>query len=89
MKSEDFIRGLMTLAEFPSARIISLWTYMHIKKKYIQQAEKLLSAQFRMFGYGHFDLTFNEVALILQLLSDGEYEKLHDLYEELSEQRLP
>lgn len=54
------------------------------------QKAKLLSEHFFMAGYGHFDLTIEDVGEIINILekSDKIKEDLKNLYERLSKIRL-
>lgn len=59
-----------------------------MKKKYKTQASELIKANFWMAGVGHFNITLDEIALVLEYLDNGDYQLLHELYERLSEERL-
>lgn len=57
-------------------------------KKYKEQAEQLIKANFRVFGIGHFDVCLDEVEVILEFLDKKKYKLLRQFYEKLSKQRL-
>ena len=53
------------------------------------QKAKILTKYFSMYGYGNFDLTIEEIALILEILNTKEADdKLKQLYDRLSKSRL-
>jgi|TARA_Y100000310_G_C20669163_1_gene809305 hypothetical protein len=55
---------------------------------YLKKA-KVLIKYFNMYGYGNFDLTVYEIALILKILNAKETDKkLKQLYEELEKSRM-
>lgn len=62
-----------------------------MKKNYIQKAE-ILTKHFGLYGQGHFNLSYEEIANILELLEtkDGEYldTNLTILYDRLHNLRM-
>ena len=54
--------------------------------KYIQLAEKLYAANFRLFGVGHFDISIKEAAKILRVLYEDK--NITEVYQELYEKRM-
>jgi len=55
---------------------------------YLEKA-KILTKYFNMYGYGNFDLTVEEIALIFEILNTKDFEiKLKQLYEKLEKSRL-
>lgn len=53
-----------------------------------EKAQKLLESGFVMYGYGNFDLSTDEIANILELIEDENFEEVGKLYELLSEVNL-
>lgn len=46
-----------------------------------KQKAKLLNKHFGVYGYGNFDVSTDEMALILDILDRGDAKALHELYE--------
>lgn len=57
-------------------------------KKYTDRAKNLLKAGFWVAGLGHFDISENELAMILEFLDKDDFENIHKLYDEWSKERL-
>lgn len=55
---------------------------------YKQKAKKLLEAGFWVAGYGHFDITQNELAIILELVEKEKFNQIARLYKKLEKERL-
>lgn len=56
--------------------------------KYITKAKKLNEAGFWMAGYGHFDITTEELGNILEMIEKENFEGIRILYENLERERL-
>jgi hypothetical protein len=55
---------------------------------YLDKAKKFVKSGFWMAGYGHFDVTIDEIALIFELVEKSDFKSLKDLYSKLEEERL-
>lgn len=53
---------------------------------YRTKAKKLLSCGFSIYGYGHFNLTIDEMAYLLGLIEKGDFREIKKLYEILLNQ---
>lgn len=58
------------------------------KLGYKAKANRFLKSGFWMAGLGHFDLTLDEVALILKLVETESFKDLDNLYKKLANERL-
>lgn len=59
-----------------------------MKDKYLDKAHKLLDSGFWVAGYGHFDITMGELALILEYIENNDFDSISNLYKELEKERL-
>lgn len=59
-----------------------------MSKKYLLKAKKLNASGFWMAGYGNFDITLEELAIVLQLVEENKFKELREFYEKLQRQRL-
>lgn len=63
-----------------------------MKRNYQELADVLVNANFQIYGLGNFDLTHDEIALILEILFSKVGEKrissLRGLYARLEQERL-
>lgn len=55
---------------------------------YQEKAKKLLESGFWVAGYGHFDITTNELANILEYIEKEDFTSINDLYRKLESERL-
>ena len=56
--------------------------------RYKTKAKKLIKAGFWVAGYGHFDITIEELAIVLELIEKEDFKNLEAFYNELSETKL-
>lgn len=56
--------------------------------KWIKKAEGIHNANFRMYGIGNFDISEEELAIILAYLSTDNFNKIKSFYEQLERERL-
>lgn len=56
--------------------------------KYLNAADLILEADFWMAGLGHFNITREEIAAVIEMAINGNIESLKALYEELASERL-
>lgn len=59
-----------------------------MKLTYQEKAELLCESKFWMAGQGHFNITTEEIALVLKMLNEGDRIGLKQLYDKLSKERL-
>lgn len=59
-----------------------------MNNEYLKKAQKLKDAGFWMAGYGNFDITTEELALILQLIEENDFKSIAELYDKLEAIRL-
>lgn len=55
---------------------------------YKSKAKALLKAGFWVAGFGHFDITVDELAQILKMVEKEDFDGIHKLYEKLEDERL-
>lgn len=55
---------------------------------YKHKANKLLKSGFWMAGLGHFNITRDELAFILEQIEKDNFKNISDLYERLEKERL-
>jgi hypothetical protein len=57
-------------------------------EQWIEKAEALIKADFRIYGIGNFDISTKEVAEILKLLSENKFDELKNHYKKLYDKRM-
>lgn len=55
---------------------------------YLTKAKKLLDSGFWMAGLGHFDITIEELAQVLEWVEKNKFKSISDLYNKLEKERL-
>lgn len=55
---------------------------------YLEKAKKLNESGFWVAGFGNFDITLEELALILKYLDNNDFESISSLYKKLERERL-
>jgi len=56
--------------------------------RYKTKAKKLIKSGFWVAGYGHFDITIDELAIVLELVEKEDFKTLEVFYNELSNTKL-
>ena len=59
-----------------------------MSKNWIEKAQNLKDANFRIYGLGNFDINDKEVAEILKLIDADDYVNLKLFYKKLHEKRM-
>lgn len=54
----------------------------------IDKAKKFKNSGFLIVGYGYFDITDEELAIVIDLLKKDDFDSLKFFYEQLSEEKL-
>ena len=62
--------------------------FYEMENKYLIKAKKLIKANFCMVGYGFFDITREELALILEYIEKDDFTSIKNLYKKLEKLRL-
>lgn len=55
---------------------------------YKTKAKALINSGFWVAGYGHFDITIDELAKILKMIDKEDFKGIRELYKELEKERL-